>query len=104
MSDNGGLRRPKRSTSNLPLRAGKGWPLEGGVREPMIVKWPGVARPGSTLPTRPSSAPTYTPRSWTWRGCRLGRGNMSMAEHGSLAEAGRQFSYSPSPSIGATTL
>lgn len=44
MSDNGGL---ARSTSNAPLRAGKGTAYEGGVREPMIVKWPGVTKPGS---------------------------------------------------------
>ena len=45
MSDNGGL---IGSTSNLPLRAGKGSAYEGGVRVPMIVKWPGVAKPGTT--------------------------------------------------------
>ena len=44
MSDNGGL---IGSTSNLPLRAGKGSAYEGGVRVPMIVKWPGVARPNT---------------------------------------------------------
>jgi arylsulfatase A-like enzyme len=48
MSDNGGLSTTKSSsTSNLPLRAGKGWPYEGGVREPLIVVAPGVAKPGS---------------------------------------------------------
>ena len=42
--DNGGL---IRSTSNKPLRAGKGSSYEGGVREPFLVYWPGVTRPGS---------------------------------------------------------
>ncbi len=44
-SDNGGL---LRSTSNVPLRAGKGSAYEGGVRVPLIIRWPGVTRPGST--------------------------------------------------------
>ena len=49
MSDNGGLSTVARGgpTCNLPLRAGKGWLYEGGIREPMIIKWPGVVRPGS---------------------------------------------------------
>lgn len=42
--DNGGL---LRITDNHPLRAGKGSSYEGGVRVPLIVKWPGVTRPGS---------------------------------------------------------
>ena len=49
MSDNGGLSTSEGwPTSNLPLRGGKGWPYEGGVREPMIVVAPGVTKPGST--------------------------------------------------------
>ena len=41
MSDNGGVATSEGwPTSNLPLRAGKGWAYEGGVREPLIVRWP----------------------------------------------------------------
>lgn len=48
MSDNGGLSTSEgHPTSNLPLRAGKGWLYEGGIREPMMIKWPGVAKPGA---------------------------------------------------------
>ena len=51
MSDNGGLsahgRGGKRHTHNKPLSSGKGSIHEGGVRVPMIVKWPGVTRAGS---------------------------------------------------------
>lgn len=55
MSDNGGLDFYSRgqmppavgSRHNYPLRSGKGSAYEGGVREPMIVYWNGVVRPGS---------------------------------------------------------
>lgn len=52
MSDNGGLslappRGGEPHTQNLPLKAGKGSVYEGGIREPMIVKWPGVAKPST---------------------------------------------------------
>ena len=48
MSDNGGLSTSEgHPTSNLPLRAGKGWLYEGGIREPMIIRWPGTTRRGS---------------------------------------------------------
>lgn len=44
-SDNGGLLGP---TNNSPLRSGKGYAYEGGIRVPFIVRWPDVVKPGST--------------------------------------------------------
>lgn len=52
MSDNGGLasepgwRDGVPHTQNAPLNSGKGSAYEGGIREPMLVKWPGVVKPG----------------------------------------------------------
>lgn len=51
MSDNGGLsvhgRGGEANTHNRPLASGKGSAYEGGIREPMIIKWPGVTTPSS---------------------------------------------------------
>ena len=51
-SDNGGLAtlegQGTPATINAPLREGKGFLYEGGVRVPLIVKWPGVVRAGTT--------------------------------------------------------
>jgi len=55
-SDNGG-RVP--TTSNLPLRLGKGSCYEGGTRVPLIVDWPGVTQPGSTCDTPVISMDLY---------------------------------------------
>lgn len=47
-SDNGGLSTSEGSpTSNLPLRGGKGWVYEGGIREPWIIRYPGLTKAGS---------------------------------------------------------
>src|SRR5258708_32727125 len=52
-SDNGGLctnEGPNTPpTINAPLRDGKGYLYEGGLRVPLIVKWPGALKPGKTV-------------------------------------------------------
>ncbi len=52
MSDNGGYSvGVRKDDSNAPLRGGKGACYEGGIREPMIVYWPGVTRGGTVNET-----------------------------------------------------
>jgi arylsulfatase A-like enzyme len=50
-SDNGGLSvaegGPFAATFNGPLREGKGFLYEGGIRVPLIVKWPAKVKPGT---------------------------------------------------------
>jgi uncharacterized sulfatase len=48
LSDNGGL---TRVWDNEPLRGGKGQLYEGGLRVPMIVRWPGRVQAGSVCKT-----------------------------------------------------
>ncbi|MDA1275602.1 MAG: sulfatase [Verrucomicrobia bacterium] len=48
------------STSNLPLRGAKGWLYEGGIRVPMIIKWPGQAQAGSVC-AEPVISPDFYP-------------------------------------------
>ena len=51
-SDNGGLSTGSKATMpacNLPLRAGKAWIYEGGIREPLLVSYPPAIKPGLRL-------------------------------------------------------
>ncbi len=62
MSDNGGC------YSNTPLRGKKGQVYEGGIREPLIIKWPGVTRPNSVC-NIPVISNDFYPTLLTIAGC-----------------------------------
>lgn len=62
-SDNGGLStlyNKNAPTSNAPLRAGKGWCYEGGIRVPLIIAGPDVKSPGRTSDELTVSMDFYT--------------------------------------------
>ena len=65
-SDNGGVGgyrelgiNGKEITSNAPLRGGKGMLYEGGIRVPLIVRWPGIVKPGTRCKTPVISVDFY---------------------------------------------
>jgi arylsulfatase A-like enzyme len=64
VSDNGGLstlagRRESMPTSILPLRAGKGWLYEGGIRAPLMIRWPGAVAGGTVIDEPTTSMDLY---------------------------------------------
>lgn len=60
-SDNGGLATSEGSpTCNAPLAEGKGWLADGGVREPLLVRWPGRVAAG-TVVAEPVTSPDFYP-------------------------------------------
>ncbi len=60
-SDNGGLATSEGSpTCNSPLAEGKGWNYEGGVRVPLIVRWPGAVE-GGRRTSEPVTSPDLYP-------------------------------------------
>ena len=68
-SDNGGLATAEGSpTSNAPLSEGKGWMFEGGTREALIVRLPGVTRPGMLCHV-PVTSPDFYPTLLEVAGC-----------------------------------
>ena len=62
-SDNGGLSVKEGpntpATSNAPLRAGKGYLYEGGIRVPLIIRWPAVTELGSVCEVPVSGQDLY---------------------------------------------
>ena len=77
-SDNGGH---GGVTSNAPLRGSKGMLYEGGIREPLVIKWPGVTKAGTTChepvigidlyPTLLEATGTPAPRGYKLDGASL---------------------------------
>lgn len=59
-SDNGGLDRDASPTDNAPLRSGKGYAYEGGIRVPFIVRLPGVI-PGEKVSDLPVTSIDIVP-------------------------------------------
>lgn len=63
MSDNGGnmynVVEGTTPTNNSPLRGGKATIYEGGTREPCVIAWPGVVRPGTKCTEVISSVDFY---------------------------------------------
>jgi arylsulfatase A-like enzyme len=57
----------------LPLRQGKGYLYEGGIRVPLIVRWPGVVKPGTRCST-PVVSMDFFPTFIEAAGLKLGAG------------------------------
>lgn len=81
-SDNGGLSTSEgHPTSNLPLRGGKGWMYEGGIRVATLMRWTGKIPAGSVmnqpvsspdwLPTVAAATQAQTPKNVVWDGVNL---------------------------------
>jgi arylsulfatase A-like enzyme len=69
-SDNGGLavrEGGSQPTTNEPLRAGKGFLYEGGIRVPFIVRWPGGVKAGTTCDVAVTS-PDFLATIWELAG------------------------------------
>lgn len=99
-SDNGGLRYEGKSkqavTDNAPLRAGKGHLYEGGIREPLIVRFPGVVKAGSVVRTPVSSVdffPTVCDRAGVTAGDVDGVSLMPLLRGGSLKQRELYWHY-----------
>lgn len=58
-SDNGGLDNKNNPTDNAPLRSGKGYAYEGGIRVPFLVRWPGGIPSGKVSDTPVTSVDIF---------------------------------------------
>jgi arylsulfatase A-like enzyme len=83
-SDNGGLDNKNNPTDNAPLRSGKGYAYEGGIRVPFIVRWPGQIPAGAVSNTPVTSVDIF-PTFLDLAGVEKKKGHqidgLSLAEH-----------------------
>jgi arylsulfatase A-like enzyme len=93
-SDNGGLgfqgRDLHRIADNGRLRAGKGFLYEGGIREPLIVLWPGVTKPGSVCDV-PVTGVDFVPTILKMTGTEPARGPADGIDFTSLLQGGKSL-------------
>ncbi len=111
-SDHGGLscRGGKRevATSNRPLRAGKGHLYEGGLRIPLLVRWPGVVKPGTEIAAPVISLdffPTFTDMAEIPRPALAGTDGLSLVEllrHGAPPQRDTFYWHNPAPRPAST--
>lgn len=111
-SDHGGLsaRGGKRevATSNRPLRAGKGHLYEGGLRIPLLIRWPGSVKPGTNITTPVSTLdllPTLTDMAGIKSPAKAGTDGLSLAsllQTGTPPQRDTFFWHNPAPRPAST--
>lgn len=91
------------ATSNRPLRASKGHLYEGGLRIPLLIRWPGTVKPGTEIATPVSTLdllPTLTDMAGITRPENAGTDGLSLAkllQTGTAPERDTFFWHNPSP-------
>ena len=111
-SDHGGLSARGNSrgvaTSNRPLRAGKGHLYEGGLRIPLIIRWPAKTKPGSEIATPVSTLdllPTLTDMAGVKAPEKAGADGTSLAallQDGTAPARDTFFWHNPAPRPAST--
>jgi arylsulfatase A-like enzyme len=111
-SDHGGLSARGNSrgvaTSNRPLRAGKGHLYEGGLRIPLIIRWPSKTKPGSEIATPVSTLdllPTLTEMAGIKAPQKAGTDGTSLAallRNGTAPARDTFFWHNPAPRPSST--
>lgn len=111
-SDHGGLsaRGGKRevATSNRPLRAGKGHLYDGGLRIPLMIRWPGTVKPGTEIATPVSTLdlmPTLTDMAGIARPEKAGTDGLSLVpllQTGTVPDRDTFYWHNPAPRPSST--